>query len=633
MARPINIHEQYRFFYDHPVNGETQCYPAINELVTEWVKEEGQIFYRKQISQNFIFINNAKREITDFTDLYELDRSDDNRCEKIDFRIEIKCGEDWEEWYLGYIALVDGEFDVDRCVLSVPIRTSDKYACIESIFDEDVNVLENQAQGGDHWEVETIVLTQDYEQIPSAHLENPEFPDPPVGNPIFEKGYVDFPMDDPDLWNIVDNKIRFYELTNPPDPSKPWSFEITTIWQSWVVFTECDNGTPTDPGGDWVLLDNCGLTSFSEEGFSKWRKPILSPTTIPPRGRRFEDVVQMLIEPCGLKLESYLFSAGGVGDKPDNSVYNWAEDNLSHLTFHQITDIVKKPINEVDFATRGDLNLSDLLDDLAALEIYWDIDENDNFILEHISYFLDESLMLDLTAEERKKYIQGKHKYKYVVDELPRIEEFEWKVQGEREFKRNILSTTTIPGVGRVGKNITVSYNELAFDAGKIVYDNACSDPEANTSYQFKTFVTNLADVLENPDNYPDELFVLVASNDQGEVITRDVYPGNNIIPTSYIERNRINAPLTLVELVYYLMRWNRPQKTGELVDANLTLNMTNSKRLREQEEITFPICCADLINTFDPADLVRTQLGWGEVADVNYSDPSGIMTIILRHR
>lgn len=644
-----SVLEKFQFFIEHPDDGEIRVWPNNNELEFQWRREEKQIFYRKHLETELNFVNDSNRDITDFDTLYELDRSQ-HRCKKISFIIkQFPCSgnaeDEWPVVWEGNISLVDANtFDVDRCVVRIKPRISDRYDCIFDNWENEVNILEAPILPfvDEYWSVETVVLTHDY--VNDYQLENPEFPPPGTGPDIYDLGYQNIPLLNNHLWTPIDNDIRFYEIENPPDPNKPWTFEITTILQSWVYVSQCVNGVPVPPviavaAPNPVLInlpevvEDCESEGTVGVGFAKWRKPIAETTIIPPGGRSMEEVLNILLdESCELTVQSHLFGIGGIGDRPDNQTYNWAVDNLSKLVLYHISDITTKDPDE--FATRAEIKLKDLLDDLAELNIFWTISEDGgDFILEHISYFLQENRTLNLTESVSKQFIQGRHNYKYLQERLPRVEKYAWKVEAERDFKKNVRSNSFIPGLGRVGTTVSKKYNQLSFDAGELTYDNACGNKGADREYQFKTFITNIADVLENPDAYPEDLIVMVATRGNYLHITEETFPGNITTPGSYQARTRVNSPLTLAELMKNLIRYNRPQWSAEMRDIGITIEMLNAMRLREQDEISIPMCCDDLINEFDPADLVKTQLGWGEIREATLKEPYSEMKLNLLFR
>lgn len=75
--------------------------------------------------------------------------------------------------------------------------------------------------------------------------------------------------------------------------------------------------------------------------------------------------------------------------------------------------------------------------------------------------------------------------------------------------------------------------------------------------------------------------------------------------------------------------RWNRPQQYGTMNDQ--ISKFYSYKRTRKQEPIQIQLCCSDY-TTFDPKDLVKTQLGWGEILSAKYSEPSEVLTVELLH-
>lgn len=620
----LNVHDKYRFYYNHPLDGWTQCFPAIPSIEWTWNREEGQIFFRKELSTDMTFVNDPDRGIDDFTRLYNIDRSD-FRCNKIFFKVERKCGEVWNDFWEGYLALVDGDFDVDKCRLDIPVRADDKYTCIFENWEKEVNILEAEPIEGDSFTVVTTVAHTDFSRVydvPVPKVFDPNFAVIDLSF-VFDVGWTRVGMENQHLWSLIDNKVHWVDTG-----FNSYTFEITSIWQSYQKTTEIVDGQPLPAGGGYELIDP--EHEIDGEIYGLWQKPAELPQTMPDHGRFFNEVVQMLLDECNLQLQSYFFGTGGVGDKPNNGAYDFAESNMHNLRIYQITDIKKSTASQS--ATIGELSLRDLLEDLSELNIFWDIDENGNFILEHVSYFINKkSRMLNLLKPEVKKFIRGKHRYSYFTELLPRLEEFKWPYEGEREFSYPAIFAEINPLIISYLNPIEKSYSKLAFDAGVIEYPRQCSNEDENVQHDFSNFTTNLADVMEFPDNYPNRMFVIVAANSNNEIITYQTHPGEETNPVIRTSRLRVNAPLTLVELIHNLMRHRRPHSRGNLVDLDIVLEMISVLPTRKQDELSAPICCED-IDIFDPQDLVKSQLGWGEVEEAVLNDPGSILTINLRH-
>jgi hypothetical protein len=61
---------------------------------------------------------------------------------------------------------------------------------------------------------------------------------------------------------------------------------------------------------------------------------------------------------------------------------------------------------------------------------------------------------------------------------------------------------------------------------------------------------------------------------------------------------------------------------------ANVPGYTVNSvRKTKEQAQITIPFCCDD---TFEPSELVQTQLGWGEVKGAEQDTERGTLKLTL---
>ena len=82
------------------------------------------------------------------------------------------------------------------------------------------------------------------------------------------------------------------------------------------------------------------------------------------------------------------------------------------------------------------------------------------------------------------------------------------------------------------------------------------------------------------------------------------------------------------LEVLHY---WKRPLLEGTINDDELPTDFLTQRRLKQQVDLTFPICCDDVDN-FQGNILVKSQMGWGEIKKAVISDPPQEMTVSLLH-
>ncbi len=573
----IKLHDIYRFYYNHPLEGQLQCYPSNGFIEWGWKKEKDQVFHRKQLNTTLVFVKE------DFKKIHELERSG-YKCDKIHFTIEKNCNGIWSTFWEGFLALVDGEYDVNKCRLELAPRLQDQYSCFLLKWDKEKDFIADEGAPESVGRIKTREGTMEV-AICSREFQHPR--NPPLN-------VEDFPpetdcLTDPGTYLWVENKLTWlgvWSIGLEIDISRIESFFVREIKSG-----TCSGSTPIPPEGQgWeLIINNCPLSSF-------WARVPANNGLVYDfsfkNGRRLTDVIQFFLEACGLELQSDFFNHLAQGDVPDNAAYQYAEAFLKDLIIFQNSDIKKKGIGES--ATKAKTTLKKILESLRhTFNVYWVIEE-DVFRLEHISYWKQQNLMLDLTQEYIYKYIRGKYKYKYAVDELPVQELWKWSIETD--------------GLGG------------DFDGLPIEYKEPCSYGEEGKDVEYNSeFFTNLFWVINNTDDFPNSGFTLVASKNEAVITTVCNLSGEE----------KLNGPLSWANLLPALHTYSRPHKSGLLNNAETAFKST--RPVREQNDLIFPILCEDL-NTFDPKDMVRSQLGWGEVSEAKLRDPGSTMTLNLLH-
>jgi hypothetical protein len=558
-----SLNDTYRFYYNSPLTGQTQCYPANDAIDFVWEKTDN--FYRRKINTPLRFIKN------DFTNLHQLERSDD-RCEKIDFTVEIKCGESFFPYWSGFLALVNGNFNVSKCFVDITPRLEDDYTCFLKVWEKEYNIIDivprvNNIKITDFANIETYICyglelsTSDVNTWGNNCL-----PDlsPPTGS-----------------WGIV--------FQNSVPSTEPGYVFVTTIFARDTAFFA------SDPGAPWEYIGP------GPGGTSRYGRPIARGeliidetgviTNVISRGYPVMEVIQRIIDECGLTLVSDFYSFNPPGNAPSNFAYDYAAAYYNNLLFFQITD-VKEP-NADEAATIANSKLKEILDNLKFHHnIGWTID-NAELRIEHISYFSQARLMLDLTQPATVEYIAGKHEYKYITEEMPRSEKW--------SFPTKSL--------------------DIDWDAPSVTYQDTCSYDEDGKDVEYKIgkWASNILHIINNKDKYSDDLFVLVANNPVNNTIYRMAGEITGVM--------KINGTMALSNTIYYLQRHRRPQSRG--VMNNQPEQFYNVQKKRAQPEISIPICCEDLLQ-FNPNDYVKSQLGWGEVASAKYNTKTKLLSLEL---
>jgi len=79
------------------------------------------------------------------------------------------------------------------------------------------------------------------------------------------------------------------------------------------------------------------------------------------------------------------------------------------------------------------------------------------------------------------------------------------------------------------------------------------------------------------------------------------------------------------IPLFENLLNWNR--YSTDVTPTVGTVTVQSIRRRKKQTPIEIPFCC----EAFDPAELVQTQISWGEVEGAVHSTDGGL-TLTLMH-
>jgi hypothetical protein len=328
----------------------------------------------------------------------------------------------------------------------------------------------------------------------------------------------------------------------------------------------------------------------------------------------FNAVIEYFAGLCGLPVISNFYGINANGQNPDNSYYAYATNNLKALTLFQLTDI-SNPFAEEN-ATKARVTFKELLDDIKVLHnVYWEI-RNGTFYLEHLSYFKNQ-YKVDLTSSVGE-YIEGLKTYEYIDPEFPKREEWRFKLKSDKDTTQE-------------------------FDGIPIVYESACIGEDSDTrNLNTKQIVTNFSFFSQNPD-YQDQdgLFLLATDSEEeyyiesgGVLRVPRVRFGEvryaKYTPNALTGIKLINSSQAIPNLLENLHTFGRPQESGVL--NNEEVKFTSFVRQRLGGELTFPICCHEIINDLDPSDLFKSYLGWGDVESFTFTEPQSVIRLTLKH-
>lgn len=574
----MNISEKYEF----SVNGFT-AHPVNNALSWSWKREKERIFYEFNLETPLKLQDNPKESRQDFTNLYRLERNRNTRCEELDCIINMVCEGASEDWFNGKIHLMDGDWNVSDCNVDIKPRAKQPWQCILDNYEAKINMLNpvvprvtvNLYQGTIQFAVchrsHTTSQYVPYKQIPLAN----DCIQPNQGWTM----YINIAYKDP----VMENG------------NVTWTIDTTYV-REFLPSSQTPKGDGwTSVSGGWARP--AAVTDPVFEVIAEYTYQEIS--SLPPAAEGFDNGVTLKallefmlqeISCSNLNIISNFFAINEDGTSPINDVYIQAADKLYNMVLFQKTDI-KDPGADTN-ATIAMISFKELFEDLQKMfNVYWLVDDDNNLRIEHITYF-NEVRMLNLLETPWEDRIKKQWKYSYESNEYPRGETWKWPDKASDDFN----------GTG-------------------IFYSGSCVSREQNErdkNYQLEQLYTDVTYLISGKDKTGNDGIVIIAAPD-GYIFSE---------VNKWSREFNLNGHLSWPNLLHYYHQYNRPQKKGTL-NGQVTV-FKSIKRTRKQT-IVIPFACCDILQ-FRPQDLVKTQLGWGEIESATYDDPNQILTLNLLH-
>jgi hypothetical protein len=597
--------DRFKYFLEWPLPGNTtgtrQVYPANGSDLPITIEPEGGTCkgYRKKMTADIVLIKD------DFTFLYgiytgaTLDASN-----QVQFYIEKLTNGEYVEQYRGWFGLVDCRFNVSRCHVTFNTQTVDEYTCVKNLLERDINVIDvaswNSIFNDDltQFETTTVEFFDDY--IPDTTLSGGVYTipiDPSTGAPLWSPPNVQYIDTDYELVTarIIFKRLtpllqrrfmgvytyaREFGLTTGGVPSGTgWTFrgQVVVSNQTFNKYTR----KPTD--GGWPLVfnqvGNVTITSygnFIRATVSAYRYGY---------GRLLTAVFDTMLSPCDITFRSDLFTLDNnyvleaLGRTPTTNP-------LKNITIHAKSDIIS-PTAALP-ASIANISLGKLVDMLNAMfQVYWYIDEDGAFRLEHISHF-NRVVGLDLIGNNE---VKGLHEFEWKIDELPWQERFTMLEAGNRDF---------------VGLPIQ--------------YENALVNLRLETSLNAEV-TTDIYYIQDNPGDINKSGFVLlVAESSSGEWrVSKEI----GILSGDLMA----NAHLCWANLqdVY----WRHDRSTLQATMNGTVQTMETEKKTVTGVPLNIKLC--DL-RTLNPDELIRTEIGDGELIRATYNMKTETITLELKY-
>lgn len=604
------INDKYRFIITSPT-GQFTATPDVSKLTWEWKKQSGEDFFIKELDTELRFINSSKLGIYDFDKLHAIEQGG-HLCDRTEITIEKNCGNDnWILFYSGYLAMVDGRWNIEKCTVEIKPRSLNALACLVDNWENEYNLINfssNHTIKRIEGEIEEKRCCEDRTGHPWDH----------VNLQTHEVSYgISTGCIEGSGWNILRNEMTFKISRELFDPMKgKW-----TICTSWIREKWTGGGTPSSPGwtqdgGDYVrpipTLMNNQVKNLSDLDVNNLEDSLFYQQyeQLPDleNGLSLNEILVGLInERCTFTVVSNFFGINPDGTNPTNMAYDFATEYLQELMVFDVNQL--RTTSEA--ATALVYEFERIWQDLKTMFNVTMRYKNGTLYIEHVSYFKDR-FMLDLTKPNLLKHIKGSWEYDYDQAELPRIEK--WEYGNEPDGYWRPLRVEYKGDCVRPDKQKTDTYTVVQFvvDVDGIFISNASIEKiEELEGY-------------EEPA-YPVKLLALVATKD-GIINRHPITPLGGEVVT--------NGVMTWSNLFEHLHRWGRKKKTGLVKryvdDPGVSTEFFSRVYNRTQKEINLPMCCSDM-DQFAPEDYVRTQLGWGKVQNASYEEPAGIMKLELK--
>lgn len=254
---------------------------------------------------------------------------------------------------------------------------------------------------------------------------------------------------------------------------------------------------------------------------------------------------------------------------------------VDNLILFQKSD-VKRP-NGSGNASVGNTTLEKLVKDLCNMfNLKWDIDDDGNFIMEHVSFF-QKGVGLNLVGRFDERLRAGKRKYSYDIDKTPRREIFQF---------------------------MDDKYTYGDFKGVPIIYSNSCvgKGEKEDKDWIVESIITDVSFVLNNPSSdsqiVSDDGFVLIACDANYNIISE----------ASILGGNTLNNSLSWARL--HVDYWRHDRIFNRFSMNNVQTNALSVIPTKKGIKLDVTLCCGEV---FDPENKVLSELGEGIVSEASF--------------
>jgi len=577
----------YRYFLD--IEGERfQCNPLGGDLSLKYEQESSFIFFREKLSGSVTFKEN------DFKELLKVEQSL-NRCIPIFFEIEeqklVNAVYEWVLRWKGVFSVADGKnWDLSNCEVTFNIAPFDKYTLLLEEYEREHNVLEVE-------ETFTATTKLDLQKV-------------------FEFGRSDYsksPEAVPESYGVFLN--HYYKEPNFIGVNKEYKRSIYFREVDYTLRSDLDeNGDQVRPNGSgWVVVEEL------PDGRTKWGRPPQIPNfvtheikgLIPPylvkhpeikfiacsdtvpenylqaseclhweffgnakviweygsfyfdRCRKLIDVVSFLVE----QTDPNLLPVSGL----IQSTFLTEDINPTTFETNQFKDILIAGKSDIkryyssEPQTKAKISLKSMLEELNKFNLFFYVNPEGFFQLEHLSFFEKWEGVIDTTLQPLYKVNLFKKSYEYLKNKMPRYEVLQYSEPANPQFFESTIE-----------------------------YEGSCinkNEGENKVTYQISRFSNDIESIMLAPDEYSDTGFTLLCIVPEG-----DIYRVANEV--NFIDgRSTPNYHLSAVAIMERYYRHGRVLKQG-LLNGELTTFLSIA-RVKKQVTLQVYKCHHPLFNEF----------------------------------
>lgn len=554
-----NLFDTTRFTVNDGVD-DTAVYPVLSGLKYVWQPEGDTRFYRKKLQTKLLF---RGADYTFFKDLY-----DGGTCNDITILIETYCGGAWSTEYQGRIIISDGDYHFDRCQVTYSILPNDIYECFSRYLKTPVNFHNFGSRStvkSIYGTVETITCTYNGAEFGSSSLRMFYKDCWTGGTNEFNTGFT---PDALTAWRPITNNQDF-------DTPTAGQLQLVTTWARETI--TYPGGPPpgegwiNTTGDDWVrpvMYGHIARDEFSTsslDGHSQYDFEATVADVDVDNGRPMNDAFTQGIDCDISEVQSDFFGINAPVDSPSNDAYDWAALYAQTIIMFQKSDVVRASASAN--ASRHYMTFGDLLKALQeAFNVYWGI-SGTVLRIEHWTYF-DGANGIDLTTLDGGIYAHGNNEFS-ADGTIPAVETF----STQEAFNDDFLQ-----------KNIE--------------YPQSCSDTDNVIEHTQSLLSLDFGGLLDNSDAGLTG-FVLVSAADLGG----DEY----LLDNTNDSANGCMAWRVMFQALWAYGRY------GPDADSTAGAFTVSSVRKRKQQvPISFKYCCDN--GEYDPTELIRSGLGWGQV-------------------